>query len=260
MTASWTSLYLPCDVTPALKDSLTALGYTLYNPFIPLPGKAYSQSVRLFVAPRVAGWTRLIGEPDMQQLPILSRRCLCLYVMLAGKDARIEVYAGGKQTEARAALVPYLREGYTADDLDRALHHAAVSIVESAMPMAALPDDVQAMAGKVDQQQAQKMFERLSGKLMGKVSPGGSTADEARRMIADTVDWNSVGGQRIRALMGCLTVPDNWREPDFVTLRDAYQLHERKQRNPNARLYPGDAAAMAKVPNALGYEPVYGGR
>jgi hypothetical protein len=258
MTPSWTSLYLPCDV--ALKESLTALGYSLYNPFTPLPGKAYSHSVRLFVAPMVDGWTRVIGEPDMQQLPILSQQCLCLYVTLAGKDAQVEVYTDGKQAEPRTTLVPYLRTGRIAGDLDKALHHAAVSIVEPAMPIAGLSDEMQAMAEKVDQQQAQKMFERLSGKLMGKVSPGGSAADEARRMIAETLDWNSVGGHRIRALMACLTIPDNWRDPDFVTLRDAYQLHERKQRNPNARLYPGDAEAMEQVPNALDYEPVYGGR
>jgi hypothetical protein len=253
---------LPCEAAPALKESLTTLGYTLYNPFTPFPGKAYTHSVRLFLAPTVDGWTRVIGEPDMQQLPILSRQCLYLYVTLAGKDARIEVYSDGKQTEARTALIPYLRDGRTTIDLDRALHHATVSIIgpERSVPIGALPDDVQALAGKVDQQQAQKMFERLSGKLMGKVSAGGSTADEARRMIAEALDWNSVGGQRIRALMACLTVPGNWREPDFVTLRDAYQLHERKQRNPNARLYPGDAEAMENVPNALDYEPVYGGR
>ena len=34
--------------------------------------------------------------------------------------------------------------------------------------------------------------------------------------------------------MGCLTVPNDWREPDFTTLRDAHQLHLRRQRRPNA--------------------------
>ncbi|MBL8157537.1 MAG: hypothetical protein JNM70_25480, partial [Anaerolineae bacterium] len=42
-------------------------------------------------------------------------------------------------------------------------------------------------------------------------------------------------------------------------LRDAYQLHSRRQRNPNARAYPGDEAVMAAVPDALMYTPVYGG-
>ena len=48
-------------------------------------------------------------------------------------------------------------------------------------------------------------------------------------------------------------------EPDFDSLRDAYPLHERRRRSPNARIYPGDEAIMAKVSDALLYTPVYGG-
>jgi hypothetical protein len=60
--------------------------------------------------------------------------------------------------------------------------------------------------------------------------------------------------------MNCLTIPLGWISPDFVALRDAYQLHERRRRNPNAMLYPGDAEAMAAVPNALDYAVVYAGK
>ena len=59
--------------------------------------------------------------------------------------------------------------------------------------------------------------------------------------------------------MACLDVSNNWHEPDFVALRDAYQLHLRRQRNPKAMLYPGDTQAMGAVPNALEYTPIYGG-
>jgi hypothetical protein len=271
MTASWTSLYLPCEDSPApaLQESLTALGYSLYNPFGQVPGKAYAQSVRLFVAPPASGWSRVIGEPDARQLPLLSKTCLCLCVALDGKDARIEVYAGGEQAEPRTALVPYLRDGCTMDDLYKTLHPAAFSAVEQeesaqpqmlVVPLDDLPENVRDMAGQVDPGQAQKMFERLSGTLMKKVSPGGSAAEEARMMLAGSApDWNSVGGRRIRALIACLTIPDGWREPDFVTLRDAYQVFARRQRKPDARLYPGDAESMQRVPNALDYTPVYGG-
>jgi hypothetical protein len=271
MTVSWTSLYLPCEdgIAPAFQESLTALGYTLYDPFGLVPGKAYTQSVRLFVAPPASGWTRVIGEPDTRQLPSLSKRCLCLYVGLTGKDAQIEVFVDGEQVKPQTALVPYLREAYSPGDLQRALHSASISLTEKpedevpqmlVLPLDDLPEEVRDMAGQVNPGQAQKMFERLSGTLMKKVSPGGNTADEARMMLAGNVpDWNSVGGQRIRQLMTCLTVPDNWREPDFVTLRDAYQVHARRQRKPDARLYPGDAEAMQRVPNALDYTPVYGG-
>jgi hypothetical protein len=45
-----------------------------------------------------------------------------------------------------------------------------------------------------------------------------------------------------------------------VALRDSYQLHARRQRKPDARLYPGDEEAMTRVPDALDYIPVYGGK
>ena len=59
--------------------------------------------------------------------------------------------------------------------------------------------------------------------------------------------------------MDCLRIP-NWRDPDFVTLRDAYALHERRRRSPKATLYPGDAETLAAVPDALAYTPIYAGK
>ncbi len=129
-----------------------------------------------------------------------------------------------------------------------------------AVPLDALPEDVQEMAQDVDLSQAQQMFDKIGGKLLQDVQRG--DAEAARKLLGggeDAPDWNSAGGQRLRALMACLDLPQNWLAPDFVTLRDAYQLHARKQRKPTARLYPGDAEAMAAVPDALDYLPVYGG-
>jgi hypothetical protein len=124
-----------------------------------------------------------------------------------------------------------------------------------------LPDNVKAMADNVNTGQAQEMFARLSGDLMKKVSKDSGQADAAHALISggEVPDWNSNGGTRIRAVMSCLTLPENWREPVFDSLRDAYQLHERRRRNPNARMYPGDEDLMAKVQDALTYTPVYGG-
>ena len=110
------------------------------------------------------------------------------------------------------------------------------------------------MAKQVDLRQAGKLFERMSATLARKTN-----ADPAADDLLKQPDWSSAGGQRIRALMDCLAVPD-WQAPDFVTLRDAYALHHRRQRSPQARLYPGDAEALAAVPDALAYTPVYGGK
>jgi hypothetical protein len=278
MSTPWNSLYCPSEdagtITRSLQDSLTTLGYQSYNPFSAMPGKGYAQTVRLFIAPPMDGWTRIIGAPDDGQLAPLSQIAPCLYVTLDGAESRIEVYADGERIDPpRIAelLVPYLRSGVSEVALRLALEPPAApenvtpfSMYEpptsgTSLPFTVLPDEVQSLGEKVDKGTAEKMFNRLTGQLMKKI---GGESDAARALIASEVapDWNSIGGKRIQAVMDCLNLPTNWREPDFVALRDAYPLHERHRRNPNARLYPGDDALMAKVPDALAYLPVYGGR
>ncbi|MEO8608765.1 MAG: hypothetical protein ABI690_12820 [Chloroflexota bacterium] len=279
MSTPWNSLYCPSEdagaIAHSLQDSLTALGYQPYNPFGAMPGKMYAQTVRLFVAPPADGWTRIIGAPDDGQFSALSQLFACLYIQLDGAEGRIEVYQNGQHGEIADVLTPYLRAGIVADDLRDASkaprpmsdsgNVIPFSMYEpppeksSGLPFTVLPDDIQSMAGGVDKGAAEKMFNRLTGQLMKKV---GGDSDAARSLIAgeSPADWNSEGGKRIQAVMNCLNIPANWREPDFIALRDAYPLHERRRRNPNARLYPGDETLMAKVPDALTYLPVYGGR
>jgi hypothetical protein len=260
---------LPSDdagaVVQQVQESLTNLGYTLYNPFGLIPGKAYPRSVRLFVSSASNGWVKVIGTPDEAQLSTLSQNTTLIYTALDGDGADIWVYANGQAIAIENALLQFLRPNLTASDLHNALH-ATSNIIQTdkpdaGLPFDVLPDNIKAMAGKVNNNQAQKMFNRLSGDLMKKVGNKGDQADAARALInsGDALDWNSTGGTRIRAVMNCLTLPDNWREPDFDSLRDAYPLHERRRRSPNARTYPGDEAIMAKVPDALLYTPIYGG-
>ncbi|MCA0456840.1 MAG: hypothetical protein LCI00_22910 [Chloroflexi bacterium] len=251
-------------VIDTLRRSLTDLGYTLYNPFGLIPGKAYARSVRLFVAPTRDGWVKIIGAPDEAQFPPLSADTSLLYTALDGTRADIRAYVNGSSVDLIPALTPFLRPSRTADDLQRALEATSNFIQDDSpsagLPFDALPDNVKVMAGNVNTGQAQKMFARLSGDLMKKVA-GGDQADAARALVSggDAPDWNSSGGARIQALMTVLTVPPDWREPDFDQLRDSYQLHERRRRNPNARVYPGDDAVMNAVPDALIYTPIYGG-
>ncbi len=238
-----------------------------------MPGRAYATTVRLFVSPPSEGWVRVNGEFDAALLPTLVGEALCLSVMLRGAQATIAAYHHRVQVAVESAFADFLRDDCTPDDVRRiaAGEFDALPPIEQApqpqvmaVPFDALPQNIQTLASDVDADKAQKMFERISGNLMNKASgqQGDAAADAARKMLHqdDTPDWNSAGGQRIRALMRCLTIPADWREPDFVTLRDAYQLHARRQRKPDARLYPGDAEAMAKVPNALEYIPVYAGK
>lgn len=269
MSTTWNCLYLHSDdreaVGASLRDSLTHLGYTLYNPFGLVPGKAYPRSVRLFVAPAKHGWVKVIGEPDERQLSMLSHHALVLYLALSGEDADLRVYSQGAAGDLVTLLTPFLRPGVTALQLQQALLTTSNLIPDQAnpsgLPFDALPDQVKNMAGKVNTAQAQKMFARLSGDLMKKVGGAGGQADAARALVtaSHAPNWAGTGGVRLAAVMGCLSLPDDWRTPDFDSLRDAYQLYERRRRNPTARTYPGDDAVMAAVPDALDFMPVYGG-
>jgi hypothetical protein len=270
MPTSWNSLFWPSSdavtIAAHLRESLTALGYELFNPFGLIPGKAYAQAVRLFVAPALNGWVKVIGQPDERQLPQLSQHGLFLYLALNGAKATITAYQDGNVLNPASALQSYLKPRITPSDLRQALEDpliAKISPLDSSfggVPMEVLPDEVQSMARQVNPKQAQQLISRLGGDLL-KRTGGEEQAAAARALIDnhDQPDWNSHGGVQIRALMHCLDIPSNWREPEFITLRDAYQLHERKRRNPNARAYPGDDDVMALVPDALAFIPVYGG-
>ncbi len=257
MTA-WFSLYSACAdasaVTMALRDPLAALGYSEFNPFGAMPGRAYREAVRLFVAPATNGWTRVIGEPHPVQIAALSQIAPCLLLALNGSDARVEAYVDGENAALETALAPYADP----DCIRRALIISGGTSAPrvGSVELDALPDDVRDMAQGIDLKQAGSLFSRLSANLMKKT--GGEEAAARQLLTGDRPDWNSPGGARIQALLACLGLEGH--EPDFVTLRDAYALHERHRRNPNAMLYPGDAEAMRAVPDALSYQPVYAGR
>lgn len=254
MTA-FCSLYLPgadsiaASVTESIWSALTAFGYQFFDPFGLIPGKAYPHAVRLFVAPPRGGWTRVLGSPDPALLPPLSQIAPCLLVELDSADARIEAYANGAPASPETAFAAYLR---SPDCLERESTAGTTSPTLGGVSLDALPNDVQALARNVDLRQAQSMFARLSGNLAAKTS--GDAGDLLRQP-----DWDSASGRKIRTLMDCLSIPI-WQTPDFVTLRDAYALHKRRQRSPNATLYPGDADALAAVPDALAYTPIYAGK
>lgn len=270
--AKWSSLYLSSDipgetVQQHIQTTLAGRGYTLYDPFGLIPGRAYPEVVRVFIAPDSAGLRRILVEvtaPTMLTTlaQTLSEQGRCLLAALDGSDATLAVYEQGESTELETALIPDLRDGKTADDLNHVLFNvASLPAVEEEeqvvmVPLDALPDDVQDMARGLDERQTKKMFDKISRRVL---KPEEQSA--ARNLIAgQKPDWNSPGGRRIRALMDCLNVPAGWRTPDFTTLRTAYQLHKRRQRKPDARLYPGDADAMAAVPDALTFVPVYAGK
>ncbi len=256
----WHSLYLhspdPAGVIGTLAESLQSEGYTRYDPFGLMPGRAYGHSVKLFVAPPADGWVRVIVSPEnppsASQLQAVSHYAMALNVVLDGTTARISAFHSGAEADLITTLAAALRPQTSPDCI-----HAALSIATAEKSS----DDAsfQAMAGgakDANMREAKRLFEKLSKNYVPR-----EEREMARALINDSVaQWHSVGGRRIRALMDCLTVSANWREPDYVTLRDAYQLLNRRRRNPNAMLYPGDAEAMDTVPDALDYTPIFAGK
>ncbi len=277
MTTPYHSLYFHTPDRDALADllrgGLTASGYTLFDPFGRFPGKSYAQALRLFVAPAAGDWTRVIVGADAAGIAapaftaLLADAPLCLSVALEANRGTLQVYTQGAAVEPLAALASCLRPGIPAEALARAWQAGAAPIVSSAgssggtvggVPLDALPASVRQMAGGVNPKRAEALFNRMAKQVLR----GGEEAQAARALVSGegAPDWDSPDGKRLRAVLACLTVPDNWREPDFTTVRDAYQLHLRRQRKPNAPLYPGDAETMALLPNALDYVPVYAGK
>jgi hypothetical protein len=263
----WQRLYLSTNnerVTETLRGAVTDAGYTLYDPFAASPGKAYKTSLRFFVSPAHDGWVHVIPEGDVDDAfaRALSTHGLCLSAILDENTDHLCTYQDGEVIDTADALLPHLREGYTAAQLRHALMHITPTDDHSTrqdkyIPTAALPDDVKQMASKLNPKHVNKMFDKLMKRVNKQFS---GDADAAHELIAgDKPDWVSSGGQRIQEVMAYLDIHE-WYQPEFVALRDAYQLHLRKQRKPDAPLYPGDAEMMEAVPDALDYIPVYGGR
>ncbi|MDX2136620.1 MAG: hypothetical protein SF123_00875 [Chloroflexota bacterium] len=267
MTA-WHSLYLfsnaPDDAASHLRETLTHNGYHPYNPFGLMPSKPWKQTVRLFVAPARGGWLRVIGEPTAEVEALLSQHAPLLSLGLRGDTAHIAAYADGAKIDVQAFAARTM--AIDARTIERALHDASLMPLPKkqqqqvvAIPMDQLPEDVRAMAQRINPAQAGGMIEKLSGDLMKRVG-GDAAAAGALLNPPDAPDWGSVGAARLRAMAQALSLGSDWDAPDFVTLRDAYQAAARRQRKPDAPLFPGDADALAAVPDALAYTPVFGGR
>jgi hypothetical protein len=230
-----------------------------------MPGRTYAESVRAFSVALGDNWVRVISENPLPTsvLRSLSVNYVCVQVCLTD-DAQIDVYAnGGAVQDIPETLSPYLRDGKTAATLRSALTQPQITVIdtepEEFLDIDSLPEDVRQLATNVDKQAFDKMFERMSGKLFKRT---GGDRDKARALVQQSSDvkWNTPHGWKVQALMDALSLPPGWRQPSFSALSTAYGLHARRQRKPDARLYPGDEKAMQAVPDALIYMPVYAGK
>jgi hypothetical protein len=276
---NWHTLYLPITdsqgVAGALRSLLESQGYRPYDPF---PGGTgtppdLTDMVRQFVTPDQDGWVLVLGEPAAALLPDFSRavNVPVLHGWLTDETGGFALYRKGMRYENAAAFESYLRPGSLPDDLRQAFAgNLRVPPVGSSGPAVvggdALPTEIQQLAEdkQVDPKQANKLFEKISGSLFGRLGGGAASPeqDQARAVLmgAGRDRWNSLDGQRVRAIAGVLRLPDSWRAPDWDTVRDAYHVHRLRQRSPRMHMMPGDKEALKAVANALDYLPVYMGR
>lgn len=261
----WHSLYLWSEQThklvEAIQNYLEAHSYTSYNPFGLYPGMAYPVTVKTFIAPAQNGCIRVLFEGhEIDSLAAhLSHTADCLAIALDGTMPFVHFYRAGELIEL-TELKDYCRPNAESqlNAILSAETHDLTPINQEQIgdvPLDALPEDIQQMAKQVNAKQANKLFEKLKKQFIKAVGQY-----DAKVLLQSESDWNSQGGQYIRALMNCLRVPDRWREPDFSTLRHSFALQSRQQHDANTPLFPGDEDAIANIPNALDYVPVYGGK
>lgn len=269
---TWHNLYLFYEherntLLKTIQQLLNAQAYTLYDPYRGRSGASYPQTLRFFLAPAHPERMRILVETSSETalehfLMALSQQIVCLEMWLDGTSARVHVYAeGALQSDLYTTLLPFT---ITPQTLKTILNTETFDLPALAtrsvgdIPLQDLPDDLQQMLRQANIKQGtlERIFKRLTRRLMGDQQ----RAAGAYLQTQSPPDWNSQGGQYLRALSDCLHLPQNWRDPDFASLRIAYGLYQRQQQRPDARLLPGDADAMRAVPDALSYTPIYGGQ
>lgn len=278
MSQTWHGLFIPDADASAVAEALRALlvrrGCAPYDPF---PGGTgtppeLSALIRLFVAPAQDGWVRVLGDLDAALLPdlaaALDRSLLAAWLGEDGGGFAL-VSADGARHEDIAAFAPYLRAGATPSDLRRAFAgETRVAPLESDAASADLPPGLHDVAREqgVNPQQAGKLFERLSEGLFGKLAGQSGESDEEQARARAVImgggrdAWNSLHGQRVRAIAETLALPANWRLPSWDDVRDAYHAHRMRERYPRMMALPGDHESLAAVPDIAGYLPVFMGR
>ncbi len=275
---TWHSLFVHTPdrerVVEALREAHIEHGYAPYDPFPGGTGTPLGLTalVRLFVAPPSGRWVHLLGEPDESLLETFSARVEApfVYGWLTEDDGGFAFYHRGHRHDDPAAFGELLTDKSSPDLLQQAFEgKLPVQAVDPEPPPTvvlgaeSLPPEIAQFAQQqgVDTRKANRLFDRLSGSLPGRL---GASQDEAAAKALfgqGTRDlWNSLNGQRVRAIAGVLDLPDTWRTPSWQMVRDAYQVYRLKQRNPRMALLPGDHHALSAVPNAAAYEPIYLGR
>jgi hypothetical protein len=251
-------------VAETLEAVYKRAGYGRFDPFpggSPTP-PAYKTFARHFVGEPQAGWIQIFGLPHPTLtdalIAALSAGNALLRLSLSAENWAVSAHL----SDADDNLLHYARTGVTATMLTQAGQTQAGSAGKSS----GLHPEVDQMMreAKVNPLLARGLIHQMTGQVMkqleGDLQAGEKQA--AQQMLSGPArpNWESAAGRRLLAVAALLNLPPNWREPDFDTLRDAYQVARRLAKTPSARLAANEQAALARLPNAIQYRAVYMGR
>lgn len=250
---------IPDNPIDGIKHALLSIGYKPYDPF---PGGSGSPigkvtRLRLFISPAVEGWHKILMAYEDTFPHNLQLALPTLLMAEIVDDEQFQIGVSGQW--GLETLVLYLRPTHSFADMQQ----AAASPIQEAPPtppeLANLPPDIQQLAQQSGVQvvQVDKMMNKMSKKVLRNMAADEETQAQARAAIkaSQGVNWQSAAGQHLRAIMACLTVPEQWYLPDWQSLVNAYQVARQQQRQ--IPLLPGDEAMLQQVPNALDYTPLY---
>lgn len=254
----WSSLYTQHPggretIASVLTSALETAGAAKYDPFGLVPGQSYPRAVKLFVAPPVGTWVRLIPSPDCLLEPVVSAVSSAYALLMAeiGADLApsLAVYKDGVRVDTMSALAPMVSEPEAFLKLLRAPRAGAAGI--GGISSGALPSNVRAMSSGLPTRQVERLMSSMTGAL--------SKSERSNAQAAlQSVDWDSGAGAWMRELLAFLGL-ETHAALDYATISTAVRTAKRLARNPQAMLYPGDAEARDAVPDALDYLPIFYG-
>ena len=231
-----------------------ASGYKAYNPFpggMGTPGGAKSL-VRAFIAPSEAGWVKMIGHMDVDLVPVLAKELnqTLVHIWLNLQEARIEAVGSQK-------LAGFLRKGKSERDLDKAI--ARLGDVSALKPV---EGHIQGeLADLIDQsgvnrKMANMMINQSTNKILKEMGGEGQAALDLLAQQSQS-PLRGESGRRMKDVAACLSLPENWHEPEFKDLSAVYAIALMLEKDENAPLLPGDEDLLDKIAYPLDYEPAY---
>lgn len=269
MLAQW--LFFPSsnslEVESILKSRLQESGYAFYDPF---PGGAgtpvgLQQRIRSFLSPPHNNWVRLLFAPNEQWPEETTHDVLSGLPVIRAAYVSAEQFEIGTIVAGMSGLAPFLRAGLTEADLEKAT--AATPAPSAVTNTPDLPPELQKFAQEqgVDAQHVDKFVQKMAGSVFKKMGSEQTAQAQAKSAMAGAakqpeVEWSSPAGQALQRVMACLSVPEKWWQPDWKTISAAYQTARQVQRDPKSLMLPGDKQALAALPNALEFTPLYMGK